>query len=183
MESKEKRLIKNLSVCGAIFTIIFGSVSHFFYQWSNQNIVLGLFFPVNESVWEHMKMVFTPMIIFAFVDFYYLRKLVKNYCFALIKQIGVAIAFIIIIFYIYSPVAQDNILAIDITSFIVGIFLAKYLGYKILTGRFRRFEFKGINITFAFLLILATAFFVYATFDPPKLDLFLDKTTNIYGIN
>lgn len=180
---KDKLFIKNLSFLGAIFTILFGTVLHFFYSWSDKNIFIGLFSPVNESPWEHMKMVFTPFILFAFVDYYYLRNLAKNYCFALIKQITVAIAFILIVFYIYSPIAHDNILALDIASFIVDIILAKYVGYKILTGSFKKWEFSYLNVLFAILLVVLTLFFIYATFNPPKTDLFLDKTTNSFGAN
>lgn len=45
----------------ALFLI--GSVLHFAHQLLGQNPVAGLFFPVNESVWEHCKMVLLPVIL------------------------------------------------------------------------------------------------------------------------
>lgn len=40
----------------------FGTVSHFFYRWLPLPIV-GLFFPMNESVWEHLKLLFFPTLL------------------------------------------------------------------------------------------------------------------------
>ena len=45
---------------GALFTLILGTVGHFFYEWSGENKIAGIFFPVNESVWEHMKLTLLP---------------------------------------------------------------------------------------------------------------------------
>jgi len=179
---KTKELVKNLSIWGAVFVILLGTVLHFFYGWSGNNFIVGLFAPVNESPWEHMKLVFTPLVLFSFVDYYYLHSHVKNYCFALMKQIGFAIVFILAVFYIYTSITGHSILAIDIGSFVAGIILAKYFGYKILTGGFKKWEFRGLNALSAVILIILTAFFFYATLNPPHVNLFLDETTNTYGI-
>lgn len=177
-----KALIKNLSIYGALFAVIFGSLSHFFYQWSSNNFFVGLFSPVNESLWEHMKMVFVPFILFAFLDYYYLRKVVRNYFFALAKQIFSAIVFILVVFYTYTAIVGDSILLIDISSFVVGIILAKYLGYKILTGSFKKWQFSGINVFSLIMLLMLGAFFIYATINPPRIKLFNDSITDTYGI-
>lgn len=177
-----KSLIKNLSIWGAVFGIVAGSFLHFAYGWSGNNFIVGLLAPVNESPWEHMKLVFTPLIAFAFIDYYYLRSSAKDYCFALVKQIGFAIVFILAVFYIYTPLVGRSILAVDISSFAVGIILAKWFGYLILTGRFKKWQFKGINTFSAILLILFATFFLYTTFNPPHVNLFLDPVTDGYGI-
>lgn len=177
-----KPLIKNLSIWGAVFAVVAGSFLHFAYGWSGNNFIIGLLAPINESPWEHMKLVFTPLLIFAFVDFYFLRLQVKNYCFALFKEIGVAIAFILAVFYIYTTLIGHSILAIDISSFVIGIILAKWLGYKILTGSFKKWEFNGVNTISAILLIFIAAFFIYATISPPQINLFQDPATTTYGI-
>lgn len=54
-----------LIVCGvgAIFSLAVGALSHFFYEWSGGSTAAGIFFPVNESVWEHMKLVFFPFLV------------------------------------------------------------------------------------------------------------------------
>ncbi|MCL5795682.1 MAG: DUF6512 family protein, partial [Patescibacteria group bacterium] len=132
--------------------------------------------------WEHMKLVFTPMILFSFVDFYYLKSKVSNYCFVLLKEIAAAIVFILAVFYCYTYFIGHSILAIDIISFIVGVILAKWLGYLFLIGKFKKYEFKGLNLISAILLVALAAFFIIATINPPRVNLFLDPVTNTYGI-
>ena len=176
-----QKLIKNLAIWGAVFVIIFGTLLHFFYDWSGHNFLVGFLAPINESVWEHMKLVFTPMILFAFIDYYYLRGKVDDYCFALLKQISFAIIFIIAVFYIYTSFVGHSVLAIDISSFIVAVILAKWFGYAILTKRFKQWEFKGINTVAAIVLVALAAFFVLATINPPQIGLFKDPVDNTYG--
>ena len=54
--------LKHYSIAGAIFVLIAGTLSHFVYEWSGQNFILGFFFPIDESTWEHMKLIFFPML-------------------------------------------------------------------------------------------------------------------------
>lgn len=57
--------LKLATVIGIIFVLITGSLAHFVYEWSGNNALAGLFTPVNESVWEHMKLVFFPMLLYS----------------------------------------------------------------------------------------------------------------------
>ena len=57
-----------------IFMICF--LAHFMYTWF-PNFLFSIFFPVNESIWEHLKMLFTSIIIYGFFEYIFLKK--KNY--------------------------------------------------------------------------------------------------------
>ncbi len=52
------------TLSGILFTSILGTLSHFLYGWSGSRVLVGLFAPVNESVWEHMKLLFFPMLLY-----------------------------------------------------------------------------------------------------------------------
>lgn len=52
-------------IIGILFVLVTGTLSHFLYDWSGRLPVVGLFAPVNESVWEHMKLLFFPMLLYA----------------------------------------------------------------------------------------------------------------------
>ena len=52
--------LKSNIIKGILFVSIAGTLAHFVYEWSNNNYILGFFFPVNESTWEHMKLFFFP---------------------------------------------------------------------------------------------------------------------------
>lgn len=43
-----------------IFISILGVLLHFTYEWSGDNPAVGLFSAVNESTWEHLKLIFFP---------------------------------------------------------------------------------------------------------------------------
>ena len=59
--------LKRLSVIGVFFVLLAGTLAHFLYDLSGENAFVGLFVPVNESVWEHMKLLFVPLFLFTIV--------------------------------------------------------------------------------------------------------------------
>ena len=46
-----------------IFISVLGVLLHFTYEWSGDNAVVGLFSAVNESTWEHLKLLFFPFLL------------------------------------------------------------------------------------------------------------------------
>ena len=50
---------------GFLFTSAVGALLHFTYEWSGKNPVVGAFSAVNESTWEHMKLLFVPLLLVA----------------------------------------------------------------------------------------------------------------------
>ena len=48
---------KNLkrSIWGFLFVGVLGVLFHFAYDFLGQTPVAGLFFPINESIWEHLR--------------------------------------------------------------------------------------------------------------------------------
>ena len=54
----------SLTIAGILCVSILGTLLHFTYRWSGRNPLIGLIAPVNESVWEHMKLLFFPMLLF-----------------------------------------------------------------------------------------------------------------------
>ena len=66
MDSENMKYAKLYFAAGLIFSAVLGTLSHFFYKWSGQNPVIALVSPVNESTWEHMKLVFFPILLWSF---------------------------------------------------------------------------------------------------------------------
>ena len=58
------RQVKHYMMIGMIFVFIIGSLAHFLYDWSDNHYLVGLFTPVNESIWEHMKLTASIPILF-----------------------------------------------------------------------------------------------------------------------
>lgn len=64
--------LKYYHILGAIFTIFLGTLLHFTYQWSGKNNLVAIFSAVNESTFEHLKLLFTPMLIFSIFEYFLL---------------------------------------------------------------------------------------------------------------
>ena len=173
------KLIRNLSIIGAVFIVFFGSALHFVYDWTGHNYIVGFFAPVNESVWEHMKLAFTPLLLFTFVEYTYYGRKIHNFDFVRVIEMLFPIVFIILFFYIYRMFTGES-LFLDILSFILAVVFAKMIGYKIIKSKF---SFAGGEILSALLIVCLAIFFAIATVNPPKNNIFLDPVTDTYGIN
>lgn len=61
-------------IIGAVFTIITGTLLHFVYEWSGESLFVGIFSPINESVWEHLKLLFFPMSVWILIGYFIFGK-------------------------------------------------------------------------------------------------------------
>ena len=175
--SNEKRWI----VIGIPVLFVLGSIVHSLYDISGQNVFVGLFFPVNESVWEHLKMVVLPIILWWSI--YYIvmgekYKINKDKWFtsALISLL-VALITIPLFHYFYIEAFGIESVVIDI----IILFLAIAFG-QLLALHYYNYG-KGINyIIVIAIMIFIIGVFMYFTFNPPHLQIFMDTETGQYGI-
>ena len=170
--------IKTWQIITVIICIILGILLHFSYEWTGENIIVALFSGVNESTWEHLKLAFYPMILMAIIRYCIIEKRSNNYWFAQALGILTAIGFIIIFFYTYTGIIGENLDWLNISLFVIAIFLGEYVTYKILI--FRK-NYNAELISIIFLVILFFSFILY-TFNPPQIPFFKDPVTGSYGI-
>lgn len=172
-----KTKIRNYQIFSIIFTFILGSLLHFTYDLSGRNTIVGLFSSVNESTWEHLKLLFFPMLLTTIIGYFYLDKKVKNFICS--KTIGIIISmlFTVIFFYTYTGILGKNIAIIDIASFFIATILGEFIAYILIINRFKCNSRTSIII----LSILLVCFVVF-TFYTPKIGLFKDPITNKFGI-
>ena len=176
---KSNKLIK-AELIVILFSLILGTLLHFTYEWSGNNLLVGSFSAVNESVWEHLKLVFYPMLIATIIEYFFVKDVSNNYVEA--KTIGIftAICFIIISFFTYSGVIGTSIVVIDILIFIISIILGEYVAYKLMK-RENESTVTTESLSIIILVFLLLCFIIF-TYLPPEVNLFRDVTTGIYGI-
>jgi len=175
-----KKISKKLLIwetISALFVILVGSALHFVFAWSGYNNIVGAFSAVNESTWEHTKLAFFPILIFSLFQYLFVKKEIKNYFTIKTKELYLAVILIIVIFYTYTGIVGHHYLFADILTFVLAIIAAKFLAYIHLFNKT-----KGKEILSMILIALLGIFFIYATFCPPKIQLFLDTPTGNYGI-
>ncbi len=169
--------IKNYQIFSGIFTIILGTILHFTFEWSGFNKNVSFFSSVNESTWEHLKLLFFPMLITLIIGIFYIGKQSPNFICSKTIGILVAIAFTIIFFYTYTGVIGKNIAIIDITSFFVATVLGETISYILIINKY-----KCNNLIAIVILGILFICFVIFTYSPPKIGLFKDPVTGGYGI-
>ena len=79
--------IRNWQIIAILFTLVVGTLLHFTYEWSGENKIIGTFSAINESTWEHLKLIFFPMLIFSIFEGIKIYKETNNYIEA--KAIGI----------------------------------------------------------------------------------------------
>ena len=109
---------KRYTILGILFVIITGTLSHFLYDWSGNNRIVGFFTPINESVWEHMKLLFFPMLLYSlFVIVKFQKKypcIISALCFGILT----GTLLIPLLYYAYTFVLGKNFFVLDISIFI-----------------------------------------------------------------
>lgn len=160
-----------------IFIAILGTLLHFTYEWSNENLLVASFSAINESTWEHLKSLFFPMLITTIVGYFFVGKDFSNFLCSRVIAVIIGMLFIVVFFYTYTGILGYNIAFLDISSFFVAILLSEYISYKVLYSNCCKYNFI-CGLIFIILLIL----FVIFTYTPPKINLFKDPLTNTYGI-
>lgn len=168
------------AIVGMIFTLIIGTLLHYFYDWSGGNQIAAIFGSVNESTWEHLKLIFWPMLVFSIVEYFAYGKNLPNFIPARVFSILFGMTTIVILFYTYTGIIGSNCFFADIITFVLAVAAAYIFGcWAMKNGKFSKGIYKLLGWI---ILILLIAFFVIFTFDPPKLNLFLDPVSGEYGI-
>ena len=175
MDIKE---IKNYQIFSTFLAFILGTLLHFTYNISGKNVLVALFSAINESVWEHMKLLFFPMLLSTIIGAFYFRKKLPNFLCS--KTIGIltSLLFIIIFFYTYTGILGRNIAIVDILSFFISVIIGEFISYILIVNKFKCNKIIAI-IVLIFLLLC----FVFFTFYTPKIGLFKDPVTGKYGIS
>lgn len=152
-----------------LFLTLAGTLSHFLYSFTGSPFI-ALFCPINESVWEHLKLLFFPFLFYSL--WHFARRKKKPYppayfYFRLVAVLCGMLA-ILMLFYTYTGISGKTSLALDILIFVIGIFLS------LQTVSFfakRASSVPSGTVTYLLWLVLVLCFFIFTCF-PPDLPLF-----------
>ena len=173
-----KRSIGLWQLLGFGVTSLGGTVLHFLYGWLGEAKWIAAFSGVNESTWEHMKILFFPMLIFACIQYPFFRKDFSGLWW--IKLIGIVVGTVAIpvLFYTYNGAFGKTPDWLNILFFFLSAGVAYFVEYRLFVKNFR-----CSNAWIAVLLLVgvAAAFAVF-TFYPPKQPLFQDPLSAKYGL-
>lgn len=159
---------------------ILGALGHFVYQWSGRQLLAAAFTAVNESTWEHMKLLFFPMFLFSVVQIGVMGKNYPNFLAARALSTLTGILLIPVLFYTYSGALGKTVDWANILIFYLAALGAFALDYILL----RRSGFNALwqQVMGLLVLWLLAFLFVWFTFRPVSLALWQDPRTGGFGI-
>lgn len=173
-----KRNIKFWQTAAFFFVSFLGTILHFLYDWFN-NKFIALFSSVNESTWEHMKLLFYPMFMFAIIEYYIIGENYENFWYVKLKGVLLALTLVPVIFYTLRGIFGTTPDIINILIF----FFAAAVGFIYETRLFKKDTSSNKNEKYAFIILcLITALFMVFTFITPQIPLFLDPINKTFGI-
>ena len=173
-----KKSLSDWQIGGFLFTCILGVILHFLFDWTNQSIFVAPFSAVNESIWEHLKLLFFPMFAFSLIEKFFIGDEYDN--FWCVKQRGIVfgLALIPVLYYIINGIFGPTPDWVNIAIF----FVSAAVSYLRETHLFNKNSVSCKSPTRAFLILcLILLAFVVMTFNPPHIPLFKDPVTNTYG--
>ena len=171
--------MKKIKIIGIFIIFGLSFIGHFLYSWL-PNSVFSIFFPVNESIWEHMKLLATPVLIFSFLEYIIYKR--KNISFNnfLLSYASSIILGIIIYLAIYLPIDYifGHSVVVAISLLIIIFIIIEIISYHIMNYK----EIKYSNIIGIGIIVLLYIIFGYLTYNPIPIKLFYDSQKKLYGI-
>ena len=173
-----KKVIK----IGYVICLIVGFLLHFAYDFFNNNLIIGLFTPINESVSEHLKLIFLPFTLFTIFFYFYSKKKITNVFLTSFIANILGTAATTISFYIGIKFLGMNNTIFNISTYVFGMtvaFITFYFG--IYNDNFQDAT-KNSNELGICALLLLTTLFITNTLLPLKLPVNKDPVSGTYGI-
>ena len=173
-----KKSIPFWQMAGFIFTAVVGTLLHFLFDWTGGGVAAALISAVNESIWEHMKLLYYPMLIFSILEYRRWGRGKANFwCVKLVGQL-VGLVWIPVLYYTYT-----GALGVEADWFNIAIFfLTAGFSFWLETRLFQKARNCRFSSQSAFFLIgLIGVLFIVFTFYTPRIPLFRDPVTGSYG--
>ena len=155
-----------------------GTILHFLYDWTGGNILVAPFSGVNESTWEHMKLLFWPLFLFALVQWLFFKDQ-ENYWCVKLAEILPGLVLIPVLVYTYNGVFGKSPDWINIAIFYITALLVFFFEWWAFKND--RLPCKPQMLAFSVICLIGVLFVVF-TFATPLIPLFQDPLTGTYGV-
>lgn len=167
-------------LAGFLVTGALGVLLHFVYEWSGGSQVAAAFSAVNESTWEHMKLLFFPLFLFSVVQVCVMGRNYPNFLAVRAVSILTGLVLIPVLFYTYTGVLGRSVDWVNIALFFLAALGAFLLDFRLLRRSRLSAPWQQI-LGLAVLWALAFCF-VWCTFHPVELALWRDPVTGGFGV-
>ena len=167
-----KRTVWLWQLFGFALTSLLGTLLHFLYEWLGKADWIAPFSGINESTWEHMKLLFWPMLLYAILESFFFKAYEGFWCVKL-RGTLIGLSLIPLIFYLYNGVIGKSPDWINISIFFISA-AAAYV-YESRALKKGSVSCKSKRLAIAFLCVIAIMFLAF-TFFTPSLEIFKEPS-------
>lgn len=169
LTSADRKKIKTAEIISFIIASILGVLFHFVYNWTGGNRFIGFFVPVNESVWEHLKLVFYPIALVSVAEYYLSGIRPDGFLCIKVRSIWVGMLSTVTLFYTCTGVIGRVIDWLNIVIYLVSMAAAYCYSCRRLLGQ------KPVKNTPTLCIIgftIIAILFMIFTLNPPAIGIF-----------
>lgn len=156
---------------GIVWIFIFATVMHFLYEICYYHPIIGWFAPINDSVWEHLKMVVLPTILWwgtyylTHKEQFYINK--DAWFSGTLGALLIMIALMVTLFHVYTKVLRFETVWADLIILVIAILIGQLVGLLIYHSQ------RGLSAHLAIsLLFMIVLVFVVFTKRPLNIPIF-----------
>jgi len=162
-------------IISAVILFGLGALFHFVYGWI-KNPFIAWFFPTNESIFEHTKLLVFPFSLYCLYDVLINKKELGVSLFRLNVSIAAGTLFLVTFYYTISGILGRNVAFINILDLFISLLLGLYVQHKIPDNG----DYNITNNAIVYGCIIL--FLVVMTYFPLGIAFFYDFSSNKYGI-
>ncbi len=177
MDASRKKF-KRMEIIGAVAVSLCAALFHFTYEFSGDNFFVGLISAVNESVWEHTKIIYFPFLFYAIIEYLVVKPKLLRFFIAQTVSLAFITLITITFFYTYTGMFGGELLILDIICTVIWASLAFMISYKLYYSKYNLEKYKMLYI-----LLFCGQLAIQLLFTPfvPHIPLFMDPESGVYG--
>lgn len=167
------KFVRTYHFIGIFVILLIAGPLHFAYEWSGENYFVGLVSPVSESIWEHLKMVYWPTLLWWILGYavYGKRKSLSLMRWFQAMAISIIFGMLIIVlwYYLWSGAIGIEATWVNFSS-MISVVIGQLLAIHVYRVAMPRWIYFGSGMLIVLALAVMTAYFTYY---PPDLPIFI----------
>lgn len=174
-EQASYRFARNYHWIGIVVLCAVSIPFHFVYEWLGEAQLVGYFFPVNESIWEHLKLAFWPTLLWWVIGYFLFRNKhnlsAASWFYASFFSLLSSPLIVASYYYIAEAGLEYESPVMNIVILFIGFLVGQLLALHVY-----RYTRRPNKIWFTMLTVLVIALGIFLTiwtYTPPELPLFI----------
>ncbi len=164
-----ERKQRKITIFSFLIATLLGVLFHFLYELTGKQRIAGFFFPVNESTWEHLKLVFYPIALVSVGEYFFAPHKTPHFFCIKIHSMFLGMLAVIVFFYTYSGILGTTVDWFNIVIYVIAMAISYWYSYQKIKNPLH----APCNFTFsiASFTVMAILFMIFSLY-PPQIGLF-----------